>query len=72
MRINELYIRNLKGIREVHMKNVPDIVVKAGPNGCGKSSVLDGFDNEVHPTSDRWLETFKNARPRSFNLSSKR
>ena len=41
MRINELHIWNLKGIREFHIDNIPDTVVIAGPNGCGKSSVLD-------------------------------
>lgn len=41
MKIKELYIENLKGVRQVHLTNVPDTVVIAGPNGCGKSSVLD-------------------------------
>ena len=41
MRIQSLEIRNIKGIEHLKISAVPDTVVIAGPNGCGKSSVLD-------------------------------
>ena len=41
MRIQSLEIRNIKGIEHLIITDVPDTVVIAGPNGCGKSSVLD-------------------------------
>lgn len=43
MRINSLTIENFRGISALQLENLPSAVVLAGPNGCGKSSVLDGL-----------------------------
>jgi predicted ATPase len=43
MKITELEIKNFRSLKNVHMTNIPDIVVLAGPNGVGKSSVLEAI-----------------------------
>lgn len=43
MRIRELSIKDFKNIRAVHMENIPDLVVIAGPNGCGKTAIFDAI-----------------------------
>ena len=43
MKIKELTIKNFKNIRELHMENIPDLVVIAGPNGCGKTAIFDAI-----------------------------
>lgn len=41
MRIEKLVIRNIRGISQVEMEDIPNTVVIAGANGCGKSCILD-------------------------------
>ena len=43
MKIRELTIKNFKNIREARMEKIPDLVVVAGPNGCGKTSIFDAM-----------------------------
>ena len=43
MRITSLEIDNFRGISRVALSALPGAVVLAGPNGCGKSSVLDAL-----------------------------
>lgn len=43
LKISDLTIQNFKAIREIHLPNLGDVVVVAGPNGCGKSCILDGI-----------------------------
>ena len=43
MRINKLTIKNFKSLIDVHMSNIPDVLVIAGPQGSGKSSVLEAI-----------------------------
>jgi len=43
MRIQNLTIRNYKSLVEFQIEDAPDIVVLAGPNGTGKSSVLEAI-----------------------------
>lgn len=43
MRIKDLTIKNYKSLVEFELVNAPDIVVLAGPNGTGKSSVLEAI-----------------------------
>jgi predicted ATPase len=41
MKIKELTISNFKTIKLLHMESIPDLVVIAGPNGCGKTAIFD-------------------------------
>ena len=41
MRINQLEIKNVRGIENVVIEDIPNTIVIAGPNGCGKSCILD-------------------------------
>jgi hypothetical protein len=43
MRIANLEIRNFKAIRQFSIRDISDAIVLAGPNGCGKSCVLDAI-----------------------------
>jgi len=43
VRISALHITNFRAIKEFHLENIPDLVVLAGPNGTGKSTVLEAI-----------------------------
>ncbi len=54
MRIAALKIENFRNIRYLEMTNIPNIVVLAGANGCGKSSVLDAIVFAKEATGAYW------------------
>ena len=43
MRFESVHIENFRGITKLHMSGLNDMVVVAGPNGCGKSCILDAI-----------------------------
>lgn len=43
MRINKLEIINFRGLKNIKLENLKDVVVIAGPNGCGKSSIFEAI-----------------------------
>lgn len=43
MRLESLLIQNLRAVEHLHIEEIHQGVVIAGPNGCGKSSVLDAI-----------------------------
>src|SRR5262245_32325996 len=43
MRISNLSITNFKAISRFSLADLGDVIVIAGPNGCGKSCVLDAI-----------------------------
>lgn len=43
MRITSLKVENFRAIHSVKMQDIGDMVMIAGPNGCGKSCILDSI-----------------------------
>lgn len=43
MKITALKIKNFRNIRNLEMNDIPNLVILAGPNGTGKSSILDAI-----------------------------
>jgi len=47
MKITKVYLKNFKRFTELEIEKIPGeakLIVLAGPNGCGKSSVFDAFE----------------------------
>jgi len=47
MKITRVYLKNFKRFSELEIKEIPveaKLVVLSGPNGCGKSSIFDAFE----------------------------
>lgn len=43
MHINRLHVRNFRAIDTIDLRDLKDLVVIAGPNGCGKSCIFDAL-----------------------------
>jgi putative AbiEii toxin of type IV toxin-antitoxin system len=43
MRFQSVLVQNFRGITALEMNDLQDMVVVAGPNGCGKSCILDAI-----------------------------
>ena len=43
MKIRRLLIENFKGIQQIHMTDLQDVITIAGKNGCGKTCLLEGI-----------------------------
>ena len=43
MKIRRLLIQNFKGIQQVHMTDLEDVITIAGKNGCGKTCLLEAI-----------------------------
>jgi predicted ATPase len=66
VKITELQITNYKALKSLCITNAADLIVLAGPNGCGKSCVLDAirllksaYGGYIANESQSWLGEFQ-------------
>ena len=43
MKITDIIIKNFKSVRELHIKDITDVLILVGKNNSGKSSILDAI-----------------------------
>lgn len=65
MRITSLKIKNFKALKNLEVGSLADVVVLAGPNGCGKTCVLDAirllksaYGGYITNETQSWLNEF--------------
>lgn len=62
MRLNQLHVENFRAIADLTPEDLSNSVVLAGPNGCGKSCVLDAIRLLKSPygsyQQDEWQSWF--------------
>jgi len=62
LRLTRLHIQNFRAIENFAIEDLTDFIVIAGPNGCGKSCVLDGIRllKSVYGgyQSNEWMQWF--------------
>lgn len=63
MTAREISIKNLRGIREGTLKGLGKLTILTGPNGCGKSTVLDALILFCDPDTHGALRTIMQRRP---------
>jgi ABC-type iron transport system FetAB ATPase subunit len=66
MKINSVLVENFRALTSITLPNLSDGVVLAGPNGCGKSRVLDSlrllksaYGSYQQNESDQWFSEFQ-------------
>ena len=65
--IRSIIISNFRGIREGMLNEFTPLVVLVGPNGCGKSTVLEAIDLAASPSIVEALQRTLDARPGTEN-----
>ena len=73
MKITRIYLKNFKRFTELEIKEIPveaKLVVLSGPNGCGKSSIFDAFEQILNI---KMMHGFAKLRPtKVFLVTEKR
>ena len=67
--IEAITIEGLRGIREGSLEGLGALTILTGPNGCGKSTVLDALFIATHPRPDVGVALAVSRRKASWNAA---